>query len=199
MQVNAPSTSLSRRLARRFPGLHLVVQLTKGVTDGSAENDMDNEHVSSSCITVTHRIPGTVQSITDAAVYIYHLPASASGPNVNAVVRAELQHYLGVLRVSGGVMLILTTRLLPDSSSASSSASGTGTGTGTGLVSKEVEATARARDLSMLQLSNEGEMELSELLAVIEGVKDGLGRLVMTNQLRAQNGLVVAVAVKYQS
>lgn len=96
-------------------------------------------------------------------------------------------------------MLILTTRLLPDSSSASSSASGTGTGTGTGLVSKEVEATARARDLSMLQLSNEGEMELSELLAVIEGVKDGLGRLVMTNQLRAQNGLVVAVAVKYQS
>lgn len=151
-------------------------QLAPGV-DSSAD----------SRITVTYRDVGMPQPVMDAAVYIFHPPSvyatSAAGAEGVSTTRAELNHFLGVLRISGGVMLALTTRLLPESGS---------------LSDPEVEATARARDLSMLQLANEGEMEMTEFLGIIETVKDATGELVVVNKLRSSNGLIMALAVKYQ-
>jgi hypothetical protein len=51
----------------------------------------------------------------------------------------------------------------------------------------------------MLQLANEGEMEITELLRIIETTRDGLGRLVITNQLRSPNGLTVGLTIKYEA
>jgi hypothetical protein len=150
-------------------------------------------------ISVTYRTSGMPQPVTDAAVYLLHTqvahPKTASAQNVNGMgmgmgmglamtVRAELQDHLGVLRASGGVMLILTTRLLPDPGSTPD---------------PEVEAVARTRDLHMLQLANEAEMEMTELLAIIETVGDALGKLALSNELRSHDGLVLALAVKYQA
>ena len=95
------------------------------------------------------------QSVTDAAVYIIHVPAASSG----LTIKAELDDYLGVLRGCGGILLVLTTRLLPEPGT---------------LFNPEVEAVARARDLSMLQLANESEIEMSELLSIINTVGDSL-------------------------
>ena len=102
---------------------------------------------------------------------------------VGVAIRAELQGHIGFLRATGGVMLILTTRLLPDPGS---------------IADLEVEAVARTRDLNMLQLANDGEMEMAELLAIIESVGDNIGKLAICNELRSPRGLILALAVKHQ-
>ncbi|KAK3680673.1 hypothetical protein B0T22DRAFT_473259 [Podospora appendiculata] len=226
VEVNAQSTSLAQALAKRFPNLHLVVQLgtnsanrirpTERDRDRDRDLNMNDAHMqleaglltssssstgssesmassASSRISVTYRAAGMPQPVTDAAVYILHLPLSGvstsprsapAGSLGSATARAELQDYLSVLHANGGIMLVLTTRLLPEPGS---------------LASPDVEAVARARDLSMLQLANEGETEMSDLLAVIDSVKDSMGRLVVTNQLRSTNNLIIALALKYQT
>jgi hypothetical protein len=98
-------------------------------------------------------------------------------------IRAELQGHVGFLRATGGVMLILTTRLLPEPGSTPD---------------PEAEAVARTRDINMLQLANDGEMEMTELLAIIDSVADASGRLAICNELRSPRGLVLALAVKHQ-
>jgi hypothetical protein len=128
------------------------------------------------------------QPVIDAAVYILHLPvvsmSSPTGTEGMDMVRAELKDYLGILRASGAILLIPTANLLPKPGS---------------LSDPTLEAVARARDLSMLQLANEGEMEMTELLGIIDTTRDGLGRLVITNQLRSQNGLIVGLTIKYEA
>ncbi|KAL5344603.1 hypothetical protein ACLOAV_010295 [Pseudogymnoascus australis] len=91
---------------------------------------------------------------------------------------------LGLLRASGGIMLALTTRLLPEPST---------------LFNPEFEAVARARDLNMLQLAYETEMKMSELLSIIKTVGDSAGKLVVTNHLRSNNGVILALTIKYQA
>lgn len=120
------------------------------------------------------------QPVTDAAVYIIHIPAASLG----LTIKAELDDYLSILSASGGIMLVLTTRLLPEPGT---------------LSNPEIEAGARARDLTMSQLANESEMEMSELLSIIRTVGDSAGKLVVTNQLRSNNGVVLALTIKCQA
>ena len=136
-------------------------------------------------ITVSCRTTGMPQPITDAAVYLLHLASVRSpGGAAGAAIRAELQEHLGLLRTSGGVMLILTTRLLPEPRS---------------LPDPDMETVARARDLTMLHLANEGEMEMTELLRILETVGDSTGKLVVSNELRSRRGHILALAVKHQA
>jgi hypothetical protein len=81
-------------------------------------------------------------------------------------------------------LLIPTANLLPEPGS---------------LSDPKIEAVARARDLTMLQLANEGEIEMTELLIVIETIRDGLGKLVITNQLRSHNSLIVGLTIKHEA
>jgi hypothetical protein len=146
-------------------------------------------------LSVTYRSAGMPQHVKDAAVYILHLPTPAGGPrpgpgpgggggsSAATLIRGELQGYLALLRATGGIMLVLTGRLLPQPGSP---------------CGPEVEAVARARDLVMRQLAGEGEMEMDEVVGMIEAVGDGGGRLAVTGQLRADNNLVVALVVKHQ-
>lgn len=197
--MGAQSTSIAHSLADRYPSLRLVVQISHASPApayldmdclaplsnrgwGGTDERTDRVASRSARITVTNRPAGARQPVTDAALYILHLPpASSSGP---AAIRAQLQDHLGVLRANGAVMLVLTAGLLPEPGSLSDPA---------------VEAVALARDLGMLQLANEGEMAMVELLDMIQTVRDSVGKLVVTNRLRAPDGLVVAVAVQHQA
>ncbi|KIA75338.1 hypothetical protein HK57_00217 [Aspergillus ustus] len=137
-------------------------------------------------ITVTYRTNGMTQPVLGAAVYILHLAnynPNSETTTTTSTLHAELHNYLGVLRGSGGILLIPTENLLPEPGSV----------TDPGL-----EAVARARDLAMLQLGNEGEMEIMELVGVIGSIRDGAGKLVVTNQLKAGNSLVVGLMVRYE-
>ena len=183
---------MAQYLADLHPGLRLVVQINN---TPSATPPVDRlvpaairvkggdpaAETSSARITVMCRAAGTRQPVADAAVYILHLPLASS----RSAVLALLQEHMSVLRANSGVMLLLTARLLPEPGSLSDHPG--------------VEAVARARDLSMLQLANEGEMEMVELLDMIETVRDSLGKLVITDRLRSRDGLVVALVVKHQA
>ncbi|GFF62992.1 hypothetical protein IFM51744_11063 [Aspergillus udagawae] len=210
VEVGAQSTSMAQHLAKKFPTLHLIVQIdpTRSSTlshyslrpseminglarDFTAQLEPESSSrpgSASSRITVTYRSAGMPQPVIDAAVYILHLPvvsmSSPTGAEGMDMVKAELKDYLGILRASGAILLIPTANLLPKPGSLSDST---------------FEAVARARDLSMLQLANEGEMEMTELLGIIDTTRDGLGRLVITNQLRSQNGLIVGLTIKYEA
>lgn len=210
-QVNARSASMARSLAERFPSLRLTVQIDDvqpaplsqeapwlGGTTGLAQVAPDPAHADNndSCgpsaadnISVTYRSAGMPQHVKDAAVYILHLPSASprpppAGGSAAALIRSELQGYLDLLRNSGGVVLVLTARLLPEPGS---------------LCGPEVEAVARARDLCMLQLAGEGEMEMAEVLGMIGTVRDSAGGLVVTSHLRSHNNLIVALVVKHQA
>lgn len=164
------------------------------VVPDPAQTDNNNDSSSSSSspaanVNVTYRPAGMPQHVKDAAVYILHLPSasprpSPAGGSAAALIRSELQGYLDLLRNSGGILLVLTARLLPEPGS---------------LCGPEVEAAARARDLCMLQLAGEGEMELAEVLGMIGAVRDSAGRLVVTSHLRSHNNLIVALVVKHQA
>ena len=62
----------------------------------------------------------------------------------------------------------------------------------------DVEMEACLRDLSLLQLSNEREMEMNELLEAINSVQDSTGRLVVVNKLVSRNSATIALDIKYQ-
>ena len=62
----------------------------------------------------------------------------------------------------------------------------------------DIEVEACLRDLSLLQLSNEREMEMSELLEAINSVHDSMGRLVVVNKLVSRNSATIALDIKYQ-
>lgn len=197
---------MAQHLAQEFPTLRIIVQITHTRSSSSLHNlehlrliemmggvESDSSSSSSSRpssaggrITVTYRAAGTPQPVIDAAVYILHLSSSAGAEAIDriAMVRAELQDYLGVLRSSGGILLIPTANLLPEPGS---------------LVDPIMEAVARAHDLSMLQLANESEMEITELISVIQTIRDGLGRLVITKQLRSPNSLIIGLTIKHEA
>ncbi|KAL4919780.1 histidine phosphatase superfamily [Aspergillus aurantiobrunneus] len=113
-------------------------------------------------ITIQQRTPTAPQTITDASVYILHLPSSSPTVPLGSLttrVIAELRAHLDILRSNPSATLILTPRLLPDPA----------------VVNAEVEAAARLRDLTLLQLVNEREIDLAELMNMLNSVSDSTG------------------------
>lgn len=146
--------------------------------------DLQQQQLSSR-ITVQKRSPGTPQTV-EAAVYVLRLPTpSPSMPSHSLPARiiSELRAHLGVLRANSTATLIITPPLLPEP----------------GTVDADIEAIARVRDLSLLQLANERELEMSELVDMLNSVRDSMGRLVVVNKLQSRNNVTVALGVKYQA
>lgn len=207
VEACASSPQLSSMLADLHPALHFVVQLDpsrastfrKGsepplTRNGSVYVDRElslQPDVSSSRITIESRLPGTPQTVCDAAVYILSIPPSSShlfSSQPGAVPRcfrsritAELKAHMDVLSASNGTLIISTGPVLPEP----------------GTVDPEIEAVARLRDLSLFQLFNEYEIEMLELVELVNGVVDGSGQLLVVNQLRSRRKVIVALCVKY--
>ncbi|KAF3763198.1 hypothetical protein M406DRAFT_25889, partial [Cryphonectria parasitica EP155] len=196
VEVGARSISTARSLAENFSSLRLVVQIDDSRHSFSELHEVDACESSGSLsnstpaspgsrILVTPHLAGQPQPISDGAVYILHLDAilrSTSRKSSEFAIQETMRDYSTILRATGAILLIVTACLLPEPGS---------------IPNSEVEATARTRDLNLLQLADEGEMEMSELLSIIETMRDATGKLVVTTQLRAQNGLVVALVVKH--
>ncbi|KAI2613407.1 hypothetical protein GGR54DRAFT_327354 [Hypoxylon sp. NC1633] len=186
VEVGAQSTSTARRLASLYPPLRFVVQIVDPAPTPQLKPRLKIGRTASPepqadlnpRITVAIRTLGAKQTTTDGGVYILHIPSCS--PNATL---SELQLHCGILRANSSIMLIPTAHLLPEPGS---------------LVDSESEAVARSRDLGLMQLANEREMELSELLEMIESVKDDAGRLVVVRRLHSSTNLVVALVVKYQ-
>ncbi|KAG6016308.1 hypothetical protein E4U43_003917 [Claviceps pusilla] len=169
----------AKPLARLFPKLRFLVQLPHGASSGEPRRCDSSDPSHPDQIAITSRIPGTPQSVTSAAVYVLHLPSS-----LPCHVLTELQVHLPALRMSSGVMLIMTTRLLPGQDEPS-------------MQGKQA-AVAHARGLIMYQMTNEMEMDLFSLVQMIDTVRDSTGKLVLVHKLRSCSGTTVALIVKYQ-
>lgn len=193
-QIDAQSTSLASSLVTRFPSLRAIVQINQvqlSATDmeisssGSSSSSSSASVSDNPRITVTHRVVGMPQPVIDADVYLLHLHASPPlGVMEGSTIETQLQDHFPVLRNSRGVMLILTDCLLPEPGSHPD---------------PEIEAVARARDLTRHQMANECDMEITQLYNLINTVKDGAGKLVVTHKLRSHSGLILSLAVKYQA
>ncbi|KAG5933087.1 hypothetical protein E4U53_001094 [Claviceps sorghi] len=168
----------AKPLARLFPKLRFLVQLPcrpsscePSLCDSCDPSDPDQ-------IVITSRMPGTPQSMTSAAVYVLHLSSS-----LPCHVLTELQAHLPALRMSSGVMLIMTTRFLPGPEEP---------------MHMRQAAVAHARGLIMYQMTNEVEMDLSSLLQMIDTVRDSTGKMVLVHKLCSCSGTAVALMVRYQ-
>ncbi|KAL8747707.1 MAG: hypothetical protein Q9190_000448 [Brigantiaea leucoxantha] len=209
VEVGATSTAIAMALADLYPCLHFILQMSETIPSGqvSRHSAPHNWHLASpnflskastfveqpeetrsllgSRITIQQRVPGTPQSVHDAAVYILRLPSPLPGlpsHQLPARIGAELRAHIGVLRANRRATLVLTARLLPEP----------------GSVEPDVEVMARLRDLSLFQLANDREMETLELLDMLNGVTDSKGRLVLVNKLRSRNNTTIALEIRYQ-
>lgn len=194
-------------LADLYPKLHFIVQMNKPAANGhlsrpstssrrslssagfwssgSHSNDIRQQQLSSR-LTVQQRASGTLQTIQDAAVYILYLPpASPAVPSssILAGIAAELKAHISVLRANSSATLVLAAYLLPEP----------------GKLDADVEVLARLRNLSLMQLANEREIEESEVISMLNGVEDRMGRLTVVNKLLSRNNATVAFEIRYQT
>lgn len=133
------------------------------------------------------RAPGQPQTIKNVGVYILCLlsPSPRNGLSFHAIqsrLIAELRAHLGILRENSSTMLILRMRFLPEQ----------------GAVDPEIECVARTRDMTLLQLANEREFEVTEVIDIIQDINDGMGKLMVVSKIRSKNDAVVALGVKFQ-
>ena len=136
---------------------------------------------------VQHRVPGSPQTVKDAAIYIMNLPslaAAIAGDLFRNRIQTELRAHAEILRVNTSATLILLPDLLSDNA-----------GTGDG----DAKATAYLSDLSLWQMTNGWGMDLVDLMDLVNGMQDGMGRLVVSDKLRLGNGTTVALHIKYQT
>lgn len=49
-----------------------------------------------------------------------------------------------------------------------------------------------------MQLSNEREIDLSELMNMLNSINDSMGRLVVVNKIKSRESVVVVLEVRYQ-
>jgi hydroxyacyl-ACP dehydratase HTD2-like protein with hotdog domain len=168
-------------LAKMHPSLRFIVQMNESA---SRTDDIlcakKLEGVEGRHLTMQSRAPAAVQSVKDAAVYILRLTESSS---LREQVIAELNVHLPMLRANASSTLILALPSLPEP----------------GSVDPDVEATARLWDLSRMQLTNECELEASDLVELINSVQDSRGRLVVVNKLCSRNSTMMVVGVKYEA
>ncbi|EPS34280.1 hypothetical protein PDE_09244 [Penicillium oxalicum 114-2] len=156
--VGARSTERAITLANQYPSLHFIVQLQSPRNDRLPPPNPK--------ITISHRQPGSPQSIPTAALYILNFPYPMPGPSAastSTLFAAELRAHLPVLRLNRSATLVV---IAPSTSE----------------LDEEVRLT-RVRDLSLLQLARQRELRLPEVVNVLNGVSDGEGRMVLVNQL----------------
>ncbi|KAL4968759.1 uncharacterized protein BDV14DRAFT_187543 [Aspergillus stella-maris] len=182
VEVGARSIDRANTLATLYPSIRIVVQIAvpannhttwstshpatpiskddlRSLTHSSTSSTAKGTSTLSPNITIQHRPPGTPQPITDATLYILHLPSALpTQPTTTLASRmsTELRAHLDILRSNPNATLILTPRLLPDP----------------GAVNADIEASARLRDLVLFQLANEREIEMGDLMGVLNSVSD---------------------------
>ncbi|RYO97385.1 hypothetical protein DL765_011229 [Monosporascus sp. GIB2] len=181
---SATSTAMATKLADLHPSLCFIVQM-------SSSRDLNVTPGSHHRIIVQQRMPGAPQLVRDAALFIVRLQATCASA-VSSRIRAELGAHVGILRANPLSRLLLVLPSVLRDNQQQQPGGGCGT-------SPDIEAMARMRDLSFWQLANENEMEMATLLDLVNGVRDGLGRLMVVNKFAARHHPAVAIKVRYQT
>lgn len=210
LQVGAQSTSTAKTLARLNPALHFTVQLARAESSTTnANGHFLDDNDTTTCTLADNRVAVQIrpptspssQPIKDAALYILNIPtfssSSSTGDDPEPLRRrilSDLRAHAEILRSNSTAALIL----LPDLPLYDD--------TITGKATAGADASCYFRDLSMWQMTGSGwGMGLGELVDLVGGVQDGMGRLAVTDELRVgSNGsgsgaAVRAIYVKYQA
>lgn len=197
VDVGSRSATTAISLATLCPSLQFIIQSYPEAFDvgpnsisariASGPNvAVDVPQQFASRIILQQRAPASIQSVKDAAIYLLRLPVASPSFHLNSVLSraaSELSAHVNVLRAKPASRLIMVAFELP----------------APGTVDVNAEAAARLRDLSMLQLANGGHAERSELIDVLNRVRDSSGALVLMNEIRSQNTSFVAYEVRYQA
>lgn len=211
-QVGAPSLAVSLALAEQLPLIQFVVQPdnsnnnahSSNINNETNDNDdangglmhmaswPSNATVEQRDAGITYRLGvqqrprGTLQFITDAAVYIIRLSSPSPTMTTRDIVNQaaiELSAHMDVLRTNPLARVLLLLRVLPRP----------------GTVDVDTELSARVRDLSLLQLVNGREVEREEIVEILDAVRDYAGGLVLTGELRSPRSSMVALEIRYQT
>ncbi|KAI0469984.1 hypothetical protein GGR56DRAFT_661445 [Xylariaceae sp. FL0804] len=145
---------------------------------GGGTSSLETDVIAPRITMAKRTLGGARQTVTDAGAYIVHLPTCSPD-----IALAELRAHGEILRAGNRVMLIPTSHFLTEPGSTAN---------------RRAEGVARSRDLSLLQLANAKEMELTELLEMIDSVKVNNGKLIVTRKLLTADNVIVALVVKYQ-
>lgn len=193
-----PVPAVRRANLRTFPNRTILLGPERGLSQlscydsssGCAPSSSTNtdgipSHLSGR-VTLQKRTPGTTQFVRPAAVYLVHLPSPSpslpwSAISTHAV--SELTAHVDVLRANPSARLVLTALVLPSQ----------------GTVDAEIEAAARVRDLSLLQLANGKHAGKSEVVGLLNGVRDSGGGFVLTDEIRSTSSAFVAWEIQYQA
>ncbi|KAJ5242262.1 uncharacterized protein N7469_000589 [Penicillium citrinum] len=194
VEVGARSTERAIALASQYPTLCFTVQLNhigdlSAIKNGSISSDFDKARQvrPTPRVAVQQRVLGSHQIIFDAAIYIVNLPLPIPGiesPSLVTQTSAELKAHLDVLRMNRSATMVLIVPFLSEGSHEST----------------EAVTLMRIRDLSLLQLFNDQELEISKVVNLLSGVSDSEGRLVLVNRVKSpgKHG-TVALEIKYQA
>ncbi|GKZ22343.1 hypothetical protein AbraIFM66951_007976 [Aspergillus brasiliensis] len=168
-----------RTLGDRYPTLHRLIVQTPG--------DIDTDGICPR-ITPRKRATGTVQDVADADVYVIGLPSPSPTLPITAIgeqIESELRAHLSVARgARRPAILLLTAHLVCVHGSGSAS---------TG------ELVARLHDLSLLQLANERDMEMTELIQIVNSIGDGSGRMGVVRRMVAAHTAGILLEIRYHA
>jgi hypothetical protein len=187
-------------IANHFPLVRVYVQVeeaessplsswrkTPNSPPPEQQQQQQQQSIMNGRVTLQRRTMGSHQPIRDATVYILHLNGSASGGSGTATttrlerIRSEIRQLVDVLRVNSSATLALT-GLIPDP----------------GSVGARAEARARLRDMTLFQLTNQQDNEVGEILAMLSGMSDNTGRLILVNKNCSPRSGDLALELRYQ-
>lgn len=203
VEANASSADLCISLAEQHHSLRFVIQRdsTSGQLANALKTSTPTQWLStprssssledlpletSSRITFQERALGSPQMVTSAEVYLIRLPAPSPFLSLQAVsvmTTTELVCHLAVLRANARARVLLTSRVITDSSARDA----------------ETDTTEGLRELSLLQLVNDKEFNISELVDIVRAVRDSTGGLLVSDVVQIPQSPVVALEIKYEA
>lgn len=192
MQIGARSTTQAMLIAKQFPLLQIFVQV-KG-TEPKSQSEWPKLPGCDALLAPTplegrvtvQQLPmNSPQPVRDAVVYILHLNSltTGSGAMASEHILEELKHLVAVLKSNNSATLILTSGVIPE----------------LGSVNARVEARARLRDLTLFQLTNQKDIEMSDIMKILNKLSDNAGRLVLANKHCSPRSGDLALEIQYQA
>ncbi|KAI1350360.1 hypothetical protein F5Y01DRAFT_315933 [Xylaria sp. FL0043] len=199
VDVCASSSEMAIALTELSPTLQIIVQIQgpnytgeKAIKAGRLEPlpkiECDSVARLDPKISIQQRAPGSPQTVRDATVYLFGLPAGHLGlvdcPEISSSqVLPELWAHMGILKANRAATFVLVTQILPEP----------------GSVDSDIEEAAHLRDLWNTQSVKGYGIRVREITEMITSVNDGLGELVVVNRLQPRSSATVAFEIKYQS
>jgi hypothetical protein len=180
VQVCCESDATARLIARRHPQLYFVIQLTVK-TELSCENSNDGANMGH--ITVQDCARMSTQRVTDAWLYIIHLPTPsilATSPDILSQATQMLWAHFNILRQNRFSRLVLVANGL----------------IGATNTNRKAEAAARMYDVLLLQMTvDKHAVTINQMEQMLSSIRDASWRLVIWTKEISESHPIVAFEV----